>query len=227
MEKLGFGQLKSDSGLFVLLGAKGPEIITIVYMDDIIFMGPNVTKVNMSKDHFMQIWECQDMGDTKEFLHMRICRQGAVVILDQQDYLQKVVERFGMQNARPAPTPLPSGYAPSPNTAPVDKKLHNKYQQVIGSLLYLMIGTRPDIAYTVVKMSQFAANPSKEHFDKALYICHYLVGTADYMLDYGHTDKGFCTFADADWGADNSHQCSTSGFLVVLGGAAISWSSRA
>ena len=76
------------------------------------------------------------MGPTEEFLRMKIHRQGNQITLKQKDYLQKVLERFNMQNAKSTPTPLPSGYNPLPNTEPSDEKLCNRYQQVIGSLLY-------------------------------------------------------------------------------------------
>ena len=109
----------------------------------------------------MQTWECRDLGQTEEFLRMRITRQGKVICLDQKDYLTTVLRRFNMLNAKEASTPLPSGYDSSPNTEPVDEKLRTRYQQVIGSLLYLMLGTRPDIAYAVTRMAQFAANPSE------------------------------------------------------------------
>ena len=85
-----------------------------------------------------------------------------------------------------------------------------------------MLGTRPDIAYVVTRMSQFSANPTKEHLNKALYICRYLIGTADYRLTYGKVDEGLIAFADSDWGANQHTQHSTLGYLVLLGGAAIS-----
>ena len=90
-----------------------------------------------------------------------------------------------------------------------------------------MLGTRPDIAYAVTKMLQFLANPSQEHLNKALYICHYLSSTRDYKLTYGHTSQGLIAFADSDWGSDPHTRRSTSGHLVFLGGTAISWLSRA
>ena len=132
-----------------------------------------------------------------------------------------------MQNAKAAATPLPSGYVPTPNTDPVDAALRTKYQQVIGSLLYLMLGTRPDIAYAVTRMSQFAANPSKEHLDKSLYIFRYLAGTQDYTLEYGRKEEGLIAYADADWGSETTSRRSTSGFMIKLGGAAVSWTSKA
>ena len=174
MEAMGFKCLKSDSGVFVLIHSGRPEVIVIVYVDDAVFMGPQKHLVSTYKEHFMCTWECRDLGETEEFLRMRITHHKGVISLDQKDYLITVLKCFNMQNVKEASTSLPSGYNPVPNTLPVDEKLCTKYQQVIGSLLYLMLGTRPDIAYAVTKMAQFAANPSEEHLTKALYICKYL-----------------------------------------------------
>jgi len=137
-----------------------------------------------------------------------------------------VLERFNMHNARAAPTPLPQGYVPTPNKSPENPKHKSYYQQVIGSLLYLMLGTCPDIAFAVTKMSQFAANPSEEHLSKALYICHYLVGTADYSLTYGRSRDGIITYTDSDWGSAYTRRSNT-GYIVLISGAAVSWQSKA
>ena len=227
MAEIGFRRLVSDAGLFVLDGPTGPSVIVIVYVDDAVFIGPSDQDVSNAKARFMCKWECRDMGPTKEFLRMWFHVHNGFIALEQKDYLMKVLERFNMQNAKSAQTPLPSGYMPTPYTGPVDEKLRNRYQQLIGSLLYLMLGTRPDIAFAVTKMSQFAANPTEEHFNKALYICHYLVGTADYDLQYKRSGNGLMAYADADWGSDNKSRHSITGNLVMLADGAISWTSKA
>ncbi len=89
----------------------------------------------------MAIWECRDLGDTKEFLHMCILRNKGRILVNQKDYLQKVLQHFNLINAKSVPTPLPEGYHPSPNKGSASPELHASYQQVIGSLLYIMIGT--------------------------------------------------------------------------------------
>jgi len=101
---------------------------------------------------------------------MHLVHKKGKIYLDQTDYLKKVLQRFRITNARFAAMPLPAGYRPLENTLPADTKLCQQYQSVIGSLLYIMLGTRPDIAYAVTKMSQFAVNPSHKHLDKVLYI---------------------------------------------------------
>src|ERR1700746_3434959 len=91
-----------------------------------------------------------------------------------------------------------------------------------------MLGMCPDIAFAVVKLSQFAANPTLDHLNRAFYICRYLAGTANYALVYnGGTDGGLHAYADSDWASDPVTRKSTTGYLVNLAGAIISWNSRA
>src|SRR3982074_2975390 len=161
---------------------------------------------------------------------MRIGREGSKIHLDQCTYLETVLERCGMQNAKSAITPLPAGYMPEPvslDTA-IDPELRRRYQTVIGSLLYLMLGTRPDIAFAVTKLAQFAARPSEEHLQKALYICCYLRGTSSYRLTYdGSSGQGLIACTDSDWASDPQGRQSQTGYFLKLAGRAISWKSSA
>jgi len=121
---------------------------------------------------------------------MRVQHKGQSIYLDQCSYLEKVIERFGMTNAKYVRTPLPTGYTPTPNEGEVNPQCRTLFQQTIGSLLYIMLGTCPDIAFAVTKLAQHAANPSQEHLDKAKYILRYLAGTAKYALVFnGASDK--------------------------------------
>ena len=133
-----------------------------------------------------------------------------------------------MQNTKPASTPLPTGFTPRISLEKASPELLHCYQSVIGSLMYLMLGTRPDINYTVIKLSMYMANPNQSHLDKALYILRYLNGTNKYHLLYdGMTENnGLITFCDSDYGSDPDTRKSQSGMLVKLAGAAICWKSR-
>jgi hypothetical protein len=134
MARIGCMHLVSDSGIFV---NKGKTIVIIVYVNDVLFLGANKKDISSLKERFMQIWECRDLGNMQEFLRMCI-----------------------VKSTKTVPTPLLEGYQPLPNKDPPNLELCSQFQQVIGSLLYIMIGTRPDIAYAVTKLLQFAANPN-------------------------------------------------------------------
>ena len=225
MAALGLTRLLSDSGLFV---NKDKTIVAIVYVDDVLFLGADKPKLLRVKEQFMKAWECRDLGDAQEFLRMRIQRKGGKIYLDQTAYLQKVLQRFNVQNMKAVPTPLPEGYQPSPSTSDANPALRSKFQQVIGSLLYIMLGTRPDIAFAVTKLSQHAANPTEDHLSRAIYICRYLLGTADYAMVYdGPSNGGLMAYADSDWASDPNTRKSTTGYMVKLAGAIFSWNSRA
>jgi hypothetical protein len=82
------------------------------------------------------------------------------------NYAKKVVEHFGQQNAKPTYVPLPVGYQPKANEGTAKPEQRSYYQSIIGSLLYLALGTRPDIVHAVIMMSQFMVNPSEDHINK-------------------------------------------------------------
>src|SRR5437588_3660311 len=99
-------------------------------------------------------------------------------------------------------------------------------QSVIGSLMFFMLDTCPDLAFTMIKMSQFMANPTEEHLSKAYHILHYLISTSTLCLHYSREDESsLFSFADSDWAGDQDSQCSTSGFAFFLGSNCISWHS--
>lgn len=162
---------------------------------------------------------------------MRINQQGGRTHLDQIPYLEKVLKRFGMADAKEATTPLPTGYKPEPFDGTTTSNLRSQYQSVIGSLLYLMLGTRPDIAFAVTQMAKFAANPSSEHLNKAMYIMRYLVGTRNYALVYdGSSNTGLYAYCDSSYGDDRTEldrkRRSTQGYYFSLASACVKWHSK-
>ena len=115
-------------------------------------------------------------------MHIMCTRSG--ITIDQCNYLDKVLERFQLTNTKSALTPLLNNWDPKANTGKAVAAEITCYQSIIGSLLYLMIGTQPDIAFAVTHLSQFSTNPTKDHYKAAQHVCHYLVGTCDYKLIY-------------------------------------------
>ena len=135
MKVLGFKRLNSDAGIFVC--HEGTElIVAVVYVDDAMFFGRNKKLVNKKKALFMSKWECCDLGEVKEFLHMHVTRQGLDVSINQVDYLKKVLERFQMTNTKAAQTLLPSNWDLEENKEKATAAEITCYQSIIGSLLY-------------------------------------------------------------------------------------------
>jgi hypothetical protein len=232
LKKFGFKRIVSDAGIFVYREGKH-RVIAVVYVDDILLLGSSRDLVLAKKREFMAKWECRDLP-VAEFLSMRIQidKVNRTVTIDQTSYCKKVLsklfDKVADKDKRPARTPLPANYRPEPNSGEATPQLRRQYQSVIGSLLYLMIGTRPDIAYAVSKMAQYSANPSEDHLKNALHIGRYLIGTQDYALTYnGAENEGLIFFTDSDWGTDPFDRRSVSGYFAKLAGGAIFWVSHA
>ena len=129
MKKLGFKQLSSDAGLFIFK-EKGDIVIALVYVDDAMFFGKNLYLVMKKKQEFMDKRECHNLGEVEEFLCMHIKHQVGKVFIDQTIYLEKVLLRFKMVNAKIAPTPLPTGYIPSENNDDVNHELCSLFNKL-------------------------------------------------------------------------------------------------
>ena len=203
-------------------------IVAVVYVDDAMFFSKNEKLVKKKKALFMAKWECQDLRDVKEFLCMCITHTRTGITIDQCDYLEKVLTIFQLTDAKPAITPLPTSWEPKANTGKAMAAEITCYQSIIGSLLYLMIGTQPDIAFAVTHLSQFSTNPTKDHYKAAQHICCYLVGTHNYKLVHTHEeDKGLVAYTNSDWAADKIQQHSVTGYFFKLANGIILWRSHA
>jgi hypothetical protein len=230
LKNLGFDCLVTDSGIYVR-NTPTSTTVCVMYVDDILFMGNNDSTIKETKQKFMKMWECRDLGKVTEYLRININynRNLHLLVIDQSMYTRKIVKRFGLENCKPVRTPLPTGYSPLPNEGECTKDERSYYQQIIGSLLYLALGTRPDIIFAVIMMSQFSANPSSDHTQKALYIVKYVAHTLDAKIVYNgskKTSQEFYAYADADWAADRIGRISVSGYIMMLAGGAVAWTSR-
>jgi len=90
-----------------------------------------------------------------------------------------------------------------------------------------MIGSRPDIGFTVVKLAQQMANPSNNHYRVGLHLCKYLLATHRYWLVYnGLSNKSLVAYSDSDWGQDHEHRKSTTSYFTMLAQGITSWLSH-
>ena len=203
--KLGFKRSKANPRVYYYRDKSG-IMLFIVYVDDGLLMSNSPTLLKKKKTAFLKVWEVRDMGAVKEYLGFQIIRncQKHTMILHQHPYVLKVLKRFQMENVKHVQTPLPSGY--QPEKAPVDYNAtasdRQQYQSIIGSLLFVMLGTRPDIAFSVIKMSQYMANPTKEHIQKVLHIVKYLGSTPLLALSFTGGESSLDCYCDSDWAGD-------------------------
>ncbi len=114
-----------------------------------------------------------------------------------------------------------------PNKEQANKEDIKLFQMLIGSLLYIMLGTRVDIAFAVIKLARFASNPNKIHFTAVKRVYKYLKGTIDYGITYYKNSNRYISgYCDADYAGDLANAKSTSGYIILLAGGIISWKSK-
>ena len=147
--------------------------------------------------------------------------------MNQSRYIKKILSKFGMSDCKPRSTPCKMYITKTSNK--VDLIYNKPYQEIIGSLIYIMVATRPDICYIGTRLSQDLVKLNFFHLTKAKHILHYLKGTINHSLIFKKFQKplklaGFC---DIDW-ANLSDRKSVSGFCFRLAKAnpMISWKSQ-
>ena len=185
-------------------------------------------------DHLRRKFEIT-VVDPKFFLGFEIKRNRLEksLSISQTYYIKKVLERFGMSDAKPASTPAdPSVRLCREGTRdnPQSEKVTAPYREIMGSLNYAMIGTRPDIAFAVGLLSRFNRDPRMPHYAAAKTILSYLKGTADVGLLLGKRqsekeNRSTC-YVDSSYADDFDTRRSTSGFLMMYNDAPVIWKSR-
>jgi hypothetical protein len=161
-----------------------------------------------------------DLGPITRFLGLcfRRDRSKRLIFIDQEDYISSVLERFNMANCKPSCTPLPAGAVLErlKDQVPASDSFRSHFQSIIGSILYAMLGTRPDIAFAVTRLSCYNSNPNEKHLSYAKYILRYLQGTKDLGLLYdGDSNAGLIAYSDSDWAEDKDDRHSVGGFVIL------------
>ena len=124
--------------------------------------------------------------------------------IGQPSYAQNVLEKSGLENCKPAASPVDTGtklLKATENSELFDTIL---YQSAVGMLLYLSGWTRPDIMFTVSNVAKSCSMPTKKHWVAVERILRHLKGTINYGLMYSKTDKTIIGYSDAEWAGDEN-----------------------
>ena len=139
----------------------------------------------------------KDLEAATSYLGIRITRdrKRRSIWIDQEDYIHNALTCFNLLNANDTKTPLPEGVHLVAATEPTPPEKLTRYQQLIRTLLYASIETRPDIAFAVTRLSRYNANPTDEHHKYAQYILRYLKGTIKtrvHLVTWAHVSLALC-----------------------------------
>jgi hypothetical protein len=222
---LGFRAAEADPALFVR--RVGEELTyVVVWVDDILVAGA-LEEVTAVKKLLAETFDVRDLGEATYFLGMELARgrEAGTLKLTQKKLTGELLARYGMETAKARSVPI------NPQEKVVrDGKLLDRekfpYSELVGSLLYLSVCTRPDIAQSVGVLARFMSGPTEEQWKLALGVVRYLSGTASYGIIFGAGETKLTGFCDADYAGDVDSRRSTTGYVFIVNGGAVSWSSR-
>ena len=170
-------------------------IILALYVDDMLIASKSMEEINRLKAQLSRTFDMKDLGAAKHILGMEIHkdRKNGKLWLSQQKYVEKVLEKFSMNNVKPVNVPLASHFKLSSILSPrADEEKqymsHVPYANAVGNLMYAMVSTRPDISHAVGVVSRFMANPGKEHWQAVKWVLRYLRGTSDHCIVFSGSE---------------------------------------
>jgi hypothetical protein len=224
---LGYKRSEADPCVY----SKGNEVMLAVWVDDTILTGSNTSATQQLKSDLKRRFKMKDEGELSWCLGMRISTHGDHVTMDQEQYIENMLARFGMSNCKPAKTPAALGIHLTKQDAPQTSQeaMEMKsvpYRSAVGSLLYASIRTRPDIASAVRAVAKFSSNPGNKHWTAVKRIFRYLKGTSSYGISFSRGGPPLLGYCDSDWANNPDDRKSVSGYVFLLAGAPISWKSK-
>lgn len=236
VNEMGWTATVSDPCLFWKKSRTGRLMLLFLFVDDmqVAFDLSDEAEYQEALGLLTKRFNISNLGESKFMLGMRITRdrQAKTIYLDQELYITKALETFGLHQCTTAPTPAIQpgkevrtlGEREGPDDQPCDVLL---YQEKVGTLMYAAVSTRPDIAWSVNKLAQFMLAPTLANMRACDRIFRYLAGTKDKGLLFGRRgDAALTAWSDADWGSDKTDRKSQTGWIACVWGDLISWASK-
>jgi len=222
----GFTPCDADPCLYK--GARNDVVVFIlIFVDDLLVAAATKAAAESAKAAITAVFKAREMGEPSFFLGLHIVRDTGKGTLQvgQHQYVTTLLERFGLDKANPVRLPMGVSARLTKDGSPLMGALIKTYQELVGSLLYLATGTRPDISFAVGQLTRHVAAPTMEHLAAAKTVLRYLKGTASLGLTYGSA-AAMIGYSDADYAGDLDTRRSTTGYVFTFNGAAVSWTSK-
>ncbi|CAI7858641.1 unnamed protein product, partial [Closterium sp. NIES-53] len=215
--------------MFLRIDTTLPPFYVLVYLNELILATADTEALALVKAELQERHTYTALGELHNYLGLQITRERArhTITLTQSHMVHQVLQCFGFQYSSPQPTPLSTSHSLS--APPYDESVEPSglYLELVGYLMYLMICTRPDLAYPLSLLACYMApgRHRKVHFDAAKSVLRYLCSTSGMGLVLGGRGSvALIGHSDASWADNQATQRSSQGYTFSLGFASVSWS---
>ncbi|GKB98017.1 retrotransposon protein, putative, ty1-copia subclass [Tanacetum coccineum] len=234
IKKFGFSQNRDEPCVY--MKASGSYVtFLILYVDDILIMGNNIPMLQDVKSYLGRCFAMKDLGEAAYILGIKIYRDRSkrLIGLCQSAYIEKILKRYFMENSKRGTIPMQEKLKLSKSqgaSTPAEKqRMQNvPYASAVGSIMYAVRCTRPDVAFAQNITSRFQQNPGELHWTTVKNILKYLRNTKDMFLVYGGDTKRelrVSCYTDAGYLTDADDLKSQTGYVFVLNGGVVDWKS--
>ena len=227
--KFKFKVSQADNCVFVN-NDSGKKILLAIYIDDGLIAASSENDIGDLVQYLNREFKTKT-GNLECYLGIEVDQgiDGSIHI-HQNAYSRKILKRFNMDECNAVAIPADQHHSTSSRSYPNEEEenaLDVPYREAVGSLMYLAVATRPDIAYAVGTVSQYLANPKRFHWNAVKRIFKYIKGTLDYGIFFvNKVNLNLNGFSDADYARDEGTRKSTSGYAFMLGSSIVSWCSQ-
>ncbi|CAI7760569.1 unnamed protein product [Closterium sp. NIES-54] len=226
----GFERSECDPALYHLVRDEG-RLSLYLYVDDILLMSSSMVLLDEVKGLLSSHFRMKDLGEAKYYLGVQIERDESGILIHHERYILNMLESFGLSEANPVRTPLPTGFDVHAHAEEplLRDELVQLYQSIVGSLMYASTTTQVHIAYAVSQLSKVVSCPKAFHLQATKRVVRYLKGCVKSGIFYPAHSKPHVElvgFSDADYAGDSADRKSHTGYVYCLNGAAISWQSK-
>lgn len=230
--RFGLQPLKTEKCIYIM-ETEDTYMIVVIYVDDLIIGTSNKDTYLKLKKDLAQKFKMKDLGKLHYCLGIEFKQDLSrkTVTMCQRKYIQNILIDYGMVEAKTMSTPLDGNVKLSKQMQPKTEQEKSEmetipYSSLVGSLMYLAVSTRPDIAHAVSALSQYTTNPGKEHWQAAKRVLRYLRGTENHGLIFKQLSCPLEGYVDSDWGGNIDDRLSYTGFVFKLANGAVTWESR-
>lgn len=214
-----YGLIRSKNDFCLYVGYK---VLLVIFVDDILITGED-NEISKLINHLKIEFKAKELGEVKNFLGMEINRKGNEIKITQKRQIEKMLEKFNMEDCNGAKSPMTKGF----QVENKEEEIEVPYRMLIGSLMFVCTASRPDICYAVSYLSQYLDKPKNCVWIEGKRVLRYLKETINLGLTYQKgKEQKIETYSDADWASNKEDRKSTSGSVSRYCGNTISWFSR-